>query len=48
MWEMSIYKHLGEMYYFIATTKNEAYKEWVKQKFSKQWTELSQKRYQQL
>lgn len=48
MWEMSIYKHLGEMYYFIATTKNEAYKEWVKQKFSKQWAELSQKRYQQL
>lgn len=48
MWEMSIYKHLGEMYYFIATTKNETYKEWVKQKFAKQWTELSQKRYQQL
>ena len=48
MWEMSIYKHLGEMYYFIATTKNETYKEWVKQKFAKQWAELSQKRYQQL
>ena len=48
MWEMSIYKHLGEMYYFIATTKNETYKEWVKQKFTKQWAELSQKRYQQL
>ena len=48
MWEMSIYKHLGEMYYFIATTKNETYKEWVKLKFEKQWTELSQRRYQQL
>lgn len=48
MWEMSIYKHLGEMYYFIATTKNAKYKEWVKLKFEKQWTELSQRRYQQL
>ena len=48
MWEMSIYKHLGEMYYFIVTTKNAKYKEWVKLKFEKQWTELSQRRYQQL
>ena len=48
MWEMSIYKHLGEMYYFIATTKNPKYKEWVKLKFEKQWQELSQRRYQQL
>lgn len=48
MWEMSIYKHLGEMYYFIVTTKNAKYKEWVKLKFEKQWKELSQRRYQQL
>ena len=26
LWEASIYKHLGEMYMFIATTKNETYK----------------------
>jgi len=48
MWEMSIYKHLGEMYYFIHTTKNEEYKKWVQQKFDKQWNELAQRRYQQI
>ena len=48
MWEMSIYKHLGEMYYFIKTTKNQQYKEWVQMKFDKQWNELAQKRYQQI
>ena len=48
MWEMSIYKHLGEMYYFIATTKNEEYKKYVQQKFDKQWNELSSRRYQQI
>ena len=48
MWEMSIYKHLGEMYYFIANTKNEKYKQWVHMKFDKQWKELSEKRYQQI
>ena len=48
MWEMSIYKHLGEMYYFIQTTKNEVYKEYVKQKFNKQWQELESRRYQQI
>ncbi len=48
MWEMSIYKHLGEMYYFIANTKNEKYKQWVQMKFDKQWKELAEKRYQQI
>lgn len=48
MWEMSIYKHLGEMYYFIANTKNEKYKQWVKKKFDTQWKELSERRYQQI
>lgn len=48
MWEMSIYKHLGEMYYFIQTTKNDKYRKWVKAKFNKQWQELSQNRYRQL
>ena len=48
MWEMSIYKYLGEMYYFIHTTKNEQYKQYVQMKFDKQWQELSQRRYQQI
>ena len=48
MWEMSIYKHLGEMYYFIHTTKNEKYKQYVQMKFDKQWAELAQRRYQQI
>lgn len=48
MWEMSIYKHLGEMYYFIHTTKNEKYKQYVQMKFDKQWAELGQRRYQQI
>lgn len=48
MWEMSIYKHLGEMYYFIHTTKNDKYKQWVQMKFDKQWNELAQRRYQQI
>lgn len=48
MWEMSIYKHLGEMYYFIANTKNEKYKDYVKNKFNLQWKELEAKRFQQI
>lgn len=48
MWEASIYKHLGEMYYFIKTTKNDNYKKWVQKKFDKQWAELLQMSYQQL
>jgi len=48
MWEMSIYKHLGEMYYFIQTTKNPQYKAWVQKKFDYQWTELSERRYHQI
>lgn len=48
MWEMSIYKHLGEMYYFIQTTKNEKYKNYVIAKFNKQWDELAQRKYQQI
>lgn len=48
MWEMSIYKHLGEMYYFIHTTKNEKYKQYVQMKLDKQWAELAQRRYQQI
>ena len=48
MWEMSIYKHLGEMYYFIKTTKNNKYKEYVKKKFDKQWDDLKSDRYQQI
>lgn len=48
MWEMSIYKHLGEMYYFMKTTKNDKYREYVKQKFNKQWDELKEWRYRQI
>lgn len=48
MWEMSVYKHLGEMYYFIHTTKNPKYKEWVKDKFEQQWRELSRNIYNQI
>jgi glycosyltransferase involved in cell wall biosynthesis len=48
MWEMSIYKHLGEMYYFIMTTKNDKYREYVKNKFNFQWKELEAKRFQQI
>lgn len=48
MWDMSIYKHLGEMYYFIRTTNNPKYKQYVQGKFEKQWKELEEKRYQQL
>jgi len=48
MWEMSIYKHLGEMYYFIKTTKNEQYKEYVQKKFNQQWDELKDWRYRQI
>lgn len=48
MWEMSIYKHLGEMYYFIKTTKNDKFREYVKKKFDKQWAELEKAKYQQI
>ena len=48
MWEMSIYKHLGEMYYFIKTTKNEQYKNYVIQKFNKQWKELDTNVFRQI
>ena len=47
MWEMSIYKHLGEMYYFIRTTNNDKYREWVQKKFDFQWNELAERRYHQ-
>ena len=48
MWEMSIYKHLGEMYYFIKTTKNDKYREYVQRKFDQQWDELKEWRYRQI
>ena len=48
MWEMSIYKHLGEMYFFIQTTKNEEYKKYVQDKFNRQWAQLSKNIYCQL
>ena len=48
MWEMSIFKHLGEMYYFIATTKNEKYKAWVKKKYDRQLQELLSNKFQQI
>jgi len=48
MWEMSIYKHLGEMHYFIKTTKNNNYKAYVQKKFNNQWKELEQMRYHQI
>ena len=48
MWEMSIYKHLGEMYYFIKTTKNEQYRNYVIQKFNKQWKELDTNVFRQI
>lgn len=47
MWEMSIYKHLGEMYYFIHTTKNSDYKRYVQKKFDAQWQELQKKQFNQ-
>ena len=48
MWESSIFKHLGEMYYYMMTTKNERYRDYVREKFNKQWDELKEKRYQQI
>lgn len=48
MWNASIYKHLGEMYYFINTTKNQEYKQYVQKKFDKQWSELASKKYTQI
>lgn len=48
LWEASIYKHLGEMYMFIATTKNETYKKYVKDKFKRQLQEINNNKYQQL
>lgn len=48
MWEMSIYKHLGELYYFIQTTKNDVYKEYVKKRFNIQLKELLDKEYRQI
>ena len=47
MWEMSIYKHLGEMYYFIHTTTNSDYKKYVQKKFDDQWKELQNKQFNQ-
>lgn len=48
MWESSVYKHLGEMYYFIHTTKNQKYKQYVQRKFDLQIADIMQKNYQQL
>lgn len=48
MWEMSIYKHLGEMYYFIKTTRNNNYKTYVQKKFDKQFKELQNNQYHQI
>lgn len=48
MWEMSIFKHLGEMYYFIKTTKNNQYKEYVKKKFDIQLKDINKNNYSQL
>lgn len=48
MWDSSIYKHLGEMYYFINTTQNQEYKIYVQTKFNKQWKELSERKFQQI
>lgn len=48
MWEMSIFKHLGEMYYFIATTNNPKHKEYVKKKFDIQLAEINQQKYRQI
>lgn len=48
MWDSSIYKHLGEMYYFINTTKNEKYKNYVIEKFKKQWKELEKEKFEQI
>lgn len=48
LWEASIYKHLGEMYMFISTTKNETYKKYVKDKFKRQLQEINNNKYQQI
>ena len=48
MWESSVYKHLGEMYYFIHTTKNQKYKQYVQRKFDLQIADIRRKNYQQL
>lgn len=48
MWESSVYKHLGEMYYFIHTTKNSKYKQYVQRKFDLQIADIMRKKYQQL
>ena len=48
LWNMSIYKHLGEMYMFMGTTKNQKYKNYVQEIFNKQWRELNEKEFRQL
>lgn len=48
MWESSVYKHLGEMYYFIHTTKNQKYKQYVQRKFDLQIADIMKKNYQQI
>jgi glycosyltransferase involved in cell wall biosynthesis len=48
LWEASIYKHLGEMYMFLKTTKNEEYKKYVENKFRIQLNEININRYQQI
>lgn len=47
-WEASIFKHMGEMYKFIKTTKNEQYKNYVKKKYDAQMNELQKGIYRQL
>ena len=48
MWNSSIYKHLGEMHYFINTTKNQKYKEYVQKKFDTQLKELLNQKFSQI
>lgn len=48
LWEASIYKHVGEMYLFMNTTKNDKYKDYVKKKIRLQLAEISKGRYNQI
>ena len=48
LWEASIYKHLGEMYYFINTTTNPAHREIAKRRFDRNINEVLKGIYNQV
>lgn len=48
LWEASIYKHLGEMYYFINTTTNPIHREIAKKRFERNLNEVLMGIYNQV